>query len=166
MRFLGARVPILLPVSAAGLPAMMALSTLPWLGHVHHGKFQIVPLAYDALDYVAPFCSEKVPEGLVAVCRNNKGTGTLRVLTIDRLGEPFTHKSVKLSYTPRKLLVDAEHGLLITIESDRGVEPLHHRADLKVWCEQNAGCLSPHISHLQHRSMIVAARLGFTSANF
>jgi hypothetical protein len=60
MRFLGTSAPTLLPVRASGMPAMMALSTSPWLGHVYHGKFQLVPLAYDPMDYVAPFCSEKV----------------------------------------------------------------------------------------------------------
>lgn len=60
MRFLGTSAPTLLPVQASGVPAMMALSSSPWLGHVYHGKFQLVPLAYDPVDYVAPFCSEKV----------------------------------------------------------------------------------------------------------
>lgn len=60
MRFLGVRPPTLLPVTASAAPAMMALSSTPWLGHVHNGKFQLVPLAYDAIDYVAPFASDKV----------------------------------------------------------------------------------------------------------
>lgn len=60
MRFLGTSAPTLLPVRASGMHAMMALSSSPWLGHVYHGKFQLVPLAYDPVDYVAPFCSEKV----------------------------------------------------------------------------------------------------------
>jgi hypothetical protein len=60
MRFLGTSKPTLLPVRASGMSAMMALSSSPWLGHVYHGKFQLVPLAYDPVDYVAPFCSEKV----------------------------------------------------------------------------------------------------------
>lgn len=74
----------------------------------------------------------QVPEGLVAVCRNNTGTGTLRVVTIDRLGEPFKQKVLKLTYTPRKLLVDVPHSVLISIEADKGMQPLPHRTDLQV----------------------------------
>ena len=82
-------------------------------------------------DY-APGDDVQVPEGLVAVCRNNTGTGTLRVVTIDRLGEPFKQKVLKLTYTPRKLLVDVPHGVLISIEADKGMQPLPHRTDLQV----------------------------------
>lgn len=78
----------------------------------------------------------QVPEGLVMVCRNNTGTGTLRVVTIDRLGEPFKQKVLKLTYTPRKLLVDVPHGVLISIEADKGMQPLPHREDLKVCTDQ------------------------------
>eukprot|EP00892_Ulva_mutabilis_P005704 jgi/Ulvmu1/3505/UM162_0012.1 len=131
MRFLGTRAPTLLPVTAAGAPAMMALSAWPWLGHVHNGKFQLVPLAYDAVDYIAPFASDKVGEGLVAVVRNAAGTGTLRVLTIDRLGEPFTQRVLKLGFTPRKLLVDEQLQLMITVEADQGIDSYPQRADLQ-----------------------------------
>jgi splicing factor 3B subunit 3 len=143
MRFLGTRRPNLLRVATAGTPSMLALSSRPWLGHLLHGKFQLTPLAYEALDYVAPFASEKVPEGLVAIVRNNVGTGTLRVLTIDRLGEPFTQNVLKLAYTPRKLLVDEARRSLITIESDLGVVPYPHRTDLQVYSHQ-----LPSLSHL------------------
>lgn len=132
MRFLGTRAPTLLPVTAAGAPAMMALSAWPWLGHVHNGKFQLVPLAYDAVDYIAPFASDKVGEGLVAVVRNAAGTGTLRVLTIDRLGEPFTQRVLKLGFTPRKLLVDEQLQVMITVEADQGIDSYPQRADLQV----------------------------------
>lgn len=132
MRFLGVNPPTLLPVTAAGSPAMMALSAWPWLGHVHNGKFQLVPLAYDAVDYVAPFASDKVGEGLVAVVANAAGTGTLRVLTIDRLGEPFTQRVLKLGFTPRKLLVDEQLQLIITVEADQGMDSYPQRGDLQV----------------------------------
>lgn len=131
-RFLGTRGPTLLPVATSGAPSMMALSTRPWLGHLREGRFQMVPLAYDALDYVAPFFSESVPEGLVAVVRSAAGTGTLRVLTIERLAETFTQKKLQLAYTPRRMLVDAERRQLIVAESDKGAIPYPERADFVV----------------------------------
>jgi hypothetical protein len=83
----------------------------------------------------------QVPEGLVAVCRNNTGTGTLRVVTIDRLGEPFKQKVLKLTYTPRKLLVDAQTSMLVVIEADKGMQPLPHRTDLQVQhCTSSQSC--------------------------
>lgn len=71
-------------------------------------------------------------EGLVAVVRNAAGTGTLRVLTIDRLGEPFTQRVLKLGFTPRKLLVDEAMKLIITVEADQAIDSYPQRADLQV----------------------------------
>ena len=96
------------------------------------GKFELVPLAYDALDYVAPFASEKVPEGLVAVVRNTSGQGTLRVLTLERLAERFTQRTLRLAFTPRRLLVHEGFRTLITAEADKGALPYSAREDLPV----------------------------------
>ena len=91
-----------------------------------------MPLAYDALDYVAPFASEKVPEGLVAVVRNASGQGTLRVLTLERLAERFTQRTLRLAFTPRRLLVHEGFRTLITAEADKGALPYAAREDLPV----------------------------------
>ena len=92
------------------------------------GKFELVPVAYDALDYVAPFASAKVPEGLVAVARNAAGQGTLRVLTLERLSERFTQRTLRLAYTPRRLLVHEHFKTLIVAEADQGALPYDQRA--------------------------------------
>ena len=132
-RFLGTRPPMLLPAVASGSPALLALTSRPWLAHSRQGQFELVPLAYDALDYVAPFCSEKVPEGLVAVVRGGaQGTGTLRVLMLDRLAEKFTQKTLPLAFTPRRLLVDDAHSTVITAEADKAAIPHAERGDLRV----------------------------------
>jgi hypothetical protein len=90
-----------------------------------------VPLAYDALDYVAPFASAKVPEGLVAVARNAAGQGTLRVLTLERLAERFTQRTLRLAFTPRRLLVHDHFRTLLVAEADKGAVPYEERADLQ-----------------------------------
>jgi splicing factor 3B subunit 3 len=130
-RYLGTRPPTLLPVTTAS-QAMLALTSRPWLAHFWQGKFELVPLAYDALDYVAPFASEKVPEGLVAVVRNATGTGTLRVLTLERLAEQFTQKTLPLAFTPRRMLVHDVFKTIITAEADKGAIPYAERTDLQV----------------------------------
>ena len=84
-RFLGARPPALFPTTTRGAPAMLALSSKPWLGHVDlEGRFTLSPLSYDALEHAAPFASEQCPEGIVASSGN-----TLRVVAVERLGESF-----------------------------------------------------------------------------
>ncbi len=52
----------------------------------------------------AGFASEQCPEGFVAVAKN-----TLRILTLERLGETFNQQSCPLRYTPRKFVIHPEH---------------------------------------------------------
>ena len=53
MRFLGPRAPRLSRVVVRGEPAMLALSTRPWLGYSDQGRFNLVPVSYDQLDFAA-----------------------------------------------------------------------------------------------------------------
>lgn len=48
----------------------------------------------------AGFASEQCPEGFVAVAKN-----TLRILTLERLGETFNQQSCPLRYTPRRFVI-------------------------------------------------------------
>lgn len=52
-RFLGTRAPRLFPVSVRGARSMLALSSRPWLGYSDMGRYSIMPLSYEALDYAA-----------------------------------------------------------------------------------------------------------------
>ena len=52
-RFLGTRPPRLFPVSVRGGRALLALSSRPWLGYSDMGRWQVMPLSYEALDYAA-----------------------------------------------------------------------------------------------------------------
>ena len=49
---------------------------------------QVTPLSYETLEYGSGFSSEQCPEGFVCVAAN-----TLRILTIQRLGEVFNQVS-------------------------------------------------------------------------
>lgn len=95
-RFLGARAPKLFATRMLEQRAMLALSTRPWLGFAEHGRYTMSPISYEPLEYAAAFASEQCPEGFVAISKN-----TLRVLSIDRLGESFNKTSTQLRYTPR-----------------------------------------------------------------
>lgn len=52
-RFLGTRAPRLLAAPVRGERSMLALSSRPWLGYSDQGKFNLVPLSYEALDFAA-----------------------------------------------------------------------------------------------------------------
>jgi splicing factor 3B subunit 3 len=49
-------------------------------------KVHITPLSYEHLEQASSFCSEKCPEGIVAISGN-----TIRIISVERLGEQFTH---------------------------------------------------------------------------
>jgi splicing factor 3B subunit 3 len=71
------------------------------------------PLSYDMLEYCSGFTSEQCPEGIVGIA----GT-TLRIISIEKLGQLFNQTIVPLRYTPRKLVVHPASNYLIIIESD------------------------------------------------
>jgi hypothetical protein len=213
-RFLGTKPPKLFAAAVRGERSMLALSSRPWLGYSDQGKFNLVPMSYEALDYAAGgcwrgwgrhggqcrqacwactchnvrhkavasgqpaaqpggaagtagqaalkgvdvrallvccslafqlpkgpfilrrppfppppsagFCSEQVPEGFVAVARN-----TLRVITLERLGEFFNQQTLRLRYTPRKFVIHPDFKVLAIAEADHAAVPLAQREDLK-----------------------------------
>jgi splicing factor 3B subunit 3 len=123
-RFLGARPPKLHACSVRGNPAMLALSSRPWLGHVDlQGRFALAPLSYEALEHAAPFASDQCPEGMVAVAGN-----TLRIVAVERLGtESFNQTVCKLRYTPRELSVNPDRRTLAIVEADQSAVPYLER---------------------------------------
>ena len=52
-RFLGTRPPKLCAASVRGKRAMLALSSRPWLGYSDMGRYNLMPLSYEALDHAA-----------------------------------------------------------------------------------------------------------------
>eukprot|EP00971_Amphidinium_carterae_P177994 3529944-Amphidinium_carterae.1 len=66
-RYLGAKSVRLHKVSVHNVPAMLALSTKPWLCYNFQGKYHCTPMSYDQLEYASSFASEQCPEGFVAI---------------------------------------------------------------------------------------------------
>lgn len=112
-RFLGTRGVRLFKLNVRGAPAALALSSRPWLCYSFQNRFQMAPLSYMPLEFATPFASEQCPEGVVAVSGN-----TLRIFTIERLGEMFNQTEVPLLYTPRRMVVHPITNHMITIETD------------------------------------------------
>ncbi|KAJ2455577.1 pre-mRNA-splicing factor rse1 [Coemansia sp. RSA 2336] len=112
-RFLGARAVQLCSALVRGESVVVALSTAPWLCHVHQGRLRVTPLSYDPLDFASGFVSEQCPEGLVCVAGN-----TLRILTVDRPDASFNHAAIPLSLTPRDFLLNPQSRHFVIIESE------------------------------------------------
>ena len=122
MRFLGARAPKLVRTHVRGEPALMALSTRPWLGYSEKGTFVLSPVSYVPLEEVCSFSSEQCPEGIVAISNQ-----TLRIASVERLGENFNQTTVKLRYTPRAMSANPDTKMIALIESDQCSVPVGER---------------------------------------
>ncbi|MQL70779.1 hypothetical protein Taro_003148 [Colocasia esculenta] len=133
-RFLGLKPPKLFSTMVRGRQAMLCLSSRPWLGYIHQGRFLLTPLSYDTLEYAASFSSDQCAEGVVAVAGE-----ALRVFTIERLGETFNETVIPLRYTPRKFVLVPKKKHLVIIESDQGAFTAQEREEYKKECFDAAG---------------------------
>lgn len=124
-RFLGTRPPKLLATAVSGRRSMLALSSRAWLGYSDQGRYNLSPLSFEALDYASSFASEQCPEGFVAVVKSS-----LRILTLERLGETFNQTSVPLRYTPRGFALDEANRVVYVAEADHAAIPLADRPDV------------------------------------
>ena len=125
-RFFGTRGVKLFGTKMRDSGAVLALSSRSWLCYDYQGSFLMTPLSYQTLEYASGFNSEQCPDGIVAVSGN-----TLRIITIERLGQVFNEQVMPLKYTPRKSCVIPGTSLLIVVEADHGVlPPAEHRDDV------------------------------------
>ncbi len=85
----------------------------------------MVPLSYDILDHSALFSTTECREGIVATSKDS-----LRIITLEKLGEMLNQQVVQLRYSPRKMVIHEKTHNLIIIESDN-----------KVYCESEKNAL-------------------------
>ena len=52
-RFLGTRPPKLFAAAVKGQRSMLSLSSRPWLGYSDMGRYNLMPLSYEALDHAS-----------------------------------------------------------------------------------------------------------------
>ncbi|CAF9939561.1 MAG: pre-mRNA-splicing factor rse1 [Alectoria fallacina] len=114
-RFLGPKPAKLFRVSVKGQASVLALSSRPWLGYSDPQTkgFMLTPLDYVGLEYASNFSSEQCPEGMVGI----EGK-SLRIFSIDKLGNNLLQQSIPLTYTPRKFVRHPDQPLFYTIEAD------------------------------------------------
>ncbi|ORX58556.1 hypothetical protein BCR36DRAFT_318081 [Piromyces finnis] len=114
MRFLGTRPVKLFEIKIKGEPALLALSSRPWITYSYQSKTTLIPLSYETLEYGSSFCSEQCPEGIVAITGN-----TLRILTVEKLGNVFNQSIIPLKYTPRRFILHKPTNNFVIIESEQ-----------------------------------------------
>lgn len=114
-RFLGPKPAKLFRVSVKGQASVLALSSRPWLGYsdLQTKGFMLTPLDYVGLEYASNFSSEQCPEGMVGI----EGK-SLRIFSIDKLGNNLLQQSIPLKYTPRKFVRHPDQPLFYTIEAE------------------------------------------------
>ncbi|MCJ1419428.1 pre-mRNA-splicing factor rse1 [Xylographa parallela] len=114
-RFLGHKPAKLFRVSVKGQPAVLALSSRPWLGYSDPQTkgFMLTPLNYVDLEWGWNFSSEQCTEGMVGIQGQN-----LRIFSIEKLGENLLQQVIPLTYTPRNFVRHPDQPLFYTIESD------------------------------------------------
>uniref|UniRef100_A0A803M5Z5 Splicing factor 3B subunit 3 n=1 Tax=Chenopodium quinoa TaxID=63459 RepID=A0A803M5Z5_CHEQI len=113
-RFIGLKAPKLISITIRGQHAVLCLSSQPWLGYIYQGQFLLRRLTSNTLKYAASFSSDQCAEGVIAVAADS-----LKVFTVERLGETFSQTIIPLRYTPRKFVLHPKQNLLVIIESDQ-----------------------------------------------
>jgi splicing factor 3B subunit 3 len=125
-KFLGTKPIKLQKVTVNNGPAVLALSSRSWLTYSWQNSLHIQPIAYDSADSAAFFASSQCAEGIIMTAAN-----TLKVVSIDKIGELFHKHSVPLRYTPRKMVSHPQNNHLCIIEADNNSYSYKMAAELK-----------------------------------
>jgi len=130
-RFLGAKPVQLFKIKMGDTVHMLAKSTRCWLCYNHQGKFFMTPLSYVPLQCATNFSSEQCSNGVVGFFET-----TLRIFTIDRLGDTFNQVNVPVRYTPRKLLLIPSTTHAVVMESScSSFSPVHDQETIQQLAE-------------------------------
>ncbi|KAL5410838.1 hypothetical protein PMIN03_005210 [Paraphaeosphaeria minitans] len=113
-RFLGPEAITFARVTAAGEPAVVAMTSRPWLAYTHPrtSVLQLTPLNYIPFKSAWNFDGSAF-KGIICVNANE-----LRIFTFNDLLDNTTYEPIPLRYTPRKFVSYPDQGLFYVIESE------------------------------------------------
>jgi len=113
-RFLGPEPIKFAKVTVAGEPAILAMTSRPWLGYTHPrtGVLQLTPLNYIAFKSAWNFDGSQF-KGIICVSANE-----LRIFTFNDLTDNTTYENIPLKYTPRKMVGYHDQGVFYVIQSE------------------------------------------------
>ncbi|KAI8074923.1 CPSF A subunit region-domain-containing protein [Gongronella butleri] len=152
-RFLGPRPVKLFKVAVHNQPALLLLTSKPWLSYTFQNRLHLTPLSYESLEYGSSFVSEQCPEGMVTVTGN-----TLRIITVEKLGNTFNQVTIPLKYTPRQFALHQPTSSFVIVESDHATySPSEKARDLAlrekegIEIDQDMMNLDPQqVGHIRH----------------
>lgn len=113
-RFLGVKQVSLFNVKVQRKNAVLACTNKSWLVYYHQNRCHLSPLSYEPFDHAAGFNSPLVSEGIVAITGS-----TLRVLSLDKLGDVYNQQLNHLEGSPRRFVVHPESGNVVVMMNDR-----------------------------------------------
>lgn len=113
-RFLGAKAVNLYDVKIQERSALLACTNKCWLVYGHKNRCHLSPLSYEPFDYAASFSSPDIKEGIVVISGS-----TLKVISLDRLGDVYSQQIHSLEASPRKFVVHPDSGNVVLLMSDR-----------------------------------------------
>ncbi|KAF3050035.1 pre-mRNA-splicing factor rse1 [Didymella keratinophila] len=113
-RFLGPEPIRFAKVTVADEPAIIAMTSRPWLGYTHPrtGVLQLTPLNYIPFKSAWNFEGTQF-KGIICV-----SGAELRIFTFNDLTDNTTYENIPLKYTPRKMVGQHEQGLFYVIQSE------------------------------------------------
>lgn len=113
-RFLGPEPIKFAKVTVADEPAIIAMTSRPWLGYTHPrtGVLQLTPLNYIPFKSAWNFEGTQF-KGIICV-----SAAELRIFTFNDLTDNTTYETIPLKYTPRKFVGQHEQGLFYVIQSE------------------------------------------------
>lgn len=119
-KFLGPKAVRLFQVTVQNSTCVLALSSRTWLGYSNPitKNFTLTPLNYSDLEWGWNFCSEQCEEGVVGIQGQS-----LRIFSVDRLGDNLIQTSMPLTYTPKKLVKHPDEPVFYTVEADNNTIP-------------------------------------------
>ncbi len=123
MRLVGSKPVSIFKVRVADVPGVACLSNRIFLAYSHLSRPRMTALSTETVDAIAGFSAEICPSGFVSV---DNATKTLRIFSLERLGDDFNQKVVNLQYTPRRMAVcgkDDGVKTMVIVEADCNVTP-------------------------------------------
>lgn len=113
-RYLGPRPVHVYNVKVQEKLAVLACTNKTWLVYNHRNRCHLSPLSFEPFDHASSFSSPQVFEGIVAITGN-----TLKVLSLEKLGDVYNQQLHHLEASPRKFVIHPQSENIVVLTTDR-----------------------------------------------
>jgi splicing factor 3B subunit 3 len=127
-RYLGTKPVNLFNIRLKAGNALLACTNKSWLVYTHQNRCHLSPISSEPFESASSFSSPQVSEGIVAI-----SGCTLRVLTLERLGDIYNQQQHDLEATPRRFVVHPQSGNVVAMLTDRLPLLIKHDSESDRW---------------------------------